>query len=163
MSRVVKSEHHLEDGRPARVAGGLKLGHQLLERQVLMRVRGQRASRTRPSSSTKLGEPPRSTRSTSVFTKKPIRPSSSAASGRRSASRAQVRLAAVAGQQRLERRQQGHEQRRPSLPAELLQRAAETRRLENQPCRPAEALQRRPRAIGRAGPATEPPAAARRQ
>ena len=77
------------------------------------------ASRTRPSSSRKVGSPPRSPRSTSVLTKKPISPSGlQPAPARDRAPHHHVVLSGVAAQQRLPRRQQRHEQRRPLAPRE---------------------------------------------
>ena len=72
-------EHHLEERRVAQAPLRLQLLDQLLEGQLLVRVRAQRASRTRRSSSRKLGSSARGrARSTSVLTKKPISPSISA-------------------------------------------------------------------------------------
>ena len=62
------------------VAGGplgVELLDQLLERQVLVRVRPQRRLPHPPQSSRNVGSPDTSVRRTSVFTKNPISPSSS--------------------------------------------------------------------------------------
>ena len=112
-------EQHLEQRRPGPVPVGHQLVDQLLERQVLMRVRGQRLARTRPSSSANVGSPDRSVRSTSVLTKNPIRPSISARF--RSAIGVPTTTSswpAVPAQQHAERRQHRHEHRRPGRPAQ---------------------------------------------
>ena len=77
---VLQREHHLEQrvcgsGRASR----LQLLDQLLERQVLVRVGVQRASRApAPAARGSAGRRERSARSTRVLTKKPISPSISA-------------------------------------------------------------------------------------
>ena len=62
-----------------RSRSGLQLLHQPLERHVLVRVRAQRRlAHPAPAARGSVGSPDRSVRSTSVLTKKPISPSSSA-------------------------------------------------------------------------------------
>ena len=66
-------------GVRAEIALGSELVDEMLERHVLVRVGLECRVRTRPSSSSNVGFPERSTRSGRVFTKKPTTPSSSGA------------------------------------------------------------------------------------
>ena len=134
--------------RPDRAAA--QLFHQLLERYVLMRIRTQRRLRTRPSSSGKVGSPAQVARITSVFTKKPISPSSSRGCGPRCAVPTDdVALAAVAREQELQPGQQHHVRRRTFGERERVDRAAQPQRDEDGHIGAAVALRRRARPIGR--------------
>ena len=87
-----------------RLALRLQLLDQLLERQVLVGLGGERPrSRTRRASSRKAGSPASGVRSTRVLTKRPIMPSGlgPAAAGHGHAD-AEVVLAGEAGEQRRE-------------------------------------------------------------
>ena len=74
---VLKHEADLEERIRPELAVRLQLLHELLEGHVLVGVRAEVVSRTRPSSSRKVGSPDRSVRSTRVLAKKPTIDSSS--------------------------------------------------------------------------------------
>ncbi len=72
---VPQHQRDLEQRIARQIALRMQLLHELLERQVLVRVRIQRTRAHPRQILAKLGSPDRSPRSTSVFTKKPISPS----------------------------------------------------------------------------------------
>ena len=112
-----------KSGERLRSRAGASLLDQPLEGHVLVRVGAERHLAHPPEQLAEGRSPERSVRSTSVLTKKPMSPSSlrlrAVGDGRADDD---VVLPAVAMEQHLEGREQGHEQRDPFSPAHVEQR-----------------------------------------
>ena len=148
--RVLQREHHLEQRIAAQVARRVRAPRPASRRAGPGACRPPAPSRARaPAARESVGSPDRSDAQHQRVDEEPDQPLhlGAAAPGDRRADR-DVRLAAVAGQQHLEGRQQRHEQRGAFAPAQRLERRGHRRRQIHREVRPLVARHRRARPVG---------------